>query len=425
MNYVNTESWRYMMRTIKAIVILLVPFLSGAQEPVFTLPAILDSISNNNLQLKTFEDRAAAFRYNADAATAWMPPMVGLGTWQTPYLGQMLMDDRDKGMVMLRAEQEIPSRRRQLAQQNFLLSQGDVERSGRAVLLNDLRTLAKKQYYNWLVAAQRMKVLQKNEAVLSTMRKVEEVRYPYNQSQLSSIYRADAAKAENEAMMEMQAGEIASARATLNALMNRPANASLQIDTVYEPQFVPLQSTDTSLLASGRMDIKRMNESIRSMLLNVDAMQLQRRPTFKVQFDHMSPLGGGMPHAFSVMGMVSIPIAPWSRKMYQSEVKSMQLNIRAMEGERAAMLQEVQGMITGMTAQVRSMQKRIQTIENRIIPSLQKTFDALYIQYQEARLQLPAMLDSWEALNMMHLDLLDEKSRLYQMIADYEKEIYR
>jgi outer membrane protein, heavy metal efflux system len=125
------------------------------------------------------------------------------------------------------------------------------------------------------------------------------------------------------------------------------------------------------------------------------------------------------------MGMMSIPFAPWASKMYKSDIRAMELNIRAMETERAAMLQETQGMLYAMQNEILSMQKRINAIESKVIPALQKTFDANYIVYQENKLSVTVLLDSWEALNMMRNELLDDKQRLYQMIADYEKEIYR
>lgn len=416
-----------MMRYIKIkLLFLLFPFSVIAQrDTVLSLPQIFQRISENNLALQAYNPRAESYKYSADAATAWMPPMVGAGTWQTPYRGQKIMDPRDKGMLMFRVEQEIPNRAKQQARRRYIESQAGVELAGRAVTLNQLRTEARRQYYAWLVAAQKLRVLRKNEQVLAMMKKIEEVRYPYNQSQLSSIYRSDAALEENRAMMQMQFGEIGRAKAYLNALMNRIGTTDFIIDTTYEPRFIPTPRIDTAALAAGRGDVLRMNESIRSMQLNIESMQAQRRPDFRVQFDHMYPLGAMMPNSYSVMGMITIPIAPWASKMYKSDIKAMQLNIRAMEAERSAMLQETQGMLAGMQAEIQSMQRRIAAIETRVIPALQKTFDANYLVYQENRLSITALLDSWEALNMMQMDLLDEKGRLYQMIADYEKELYR
>jgi outer membrane protein, heavy metal efflux system len=417
-----------MMQSIKIAgsLLLLLPFWAIAQnKEVLSLPEILQKIDQNNLLLKVYSDRAESYKYSADAATAWMPPMIGLGTWATPYPFQEVMDPRDKGMLMFRIEQEIPVRSKLNARRRFIESQGNAELANRAVVLNDLKAEARKQYFTWLVALQKIAVLQKNDQVLSMMRKIEEVRYPYNQSQLSSVYRSDAAMENNAAMVQMQVGEIERAKGTLNALMNRQGNEDFTIDTTYEVKFIPVSQIDTASLAFERRDVLRMNENIRSMQLNIEAMRLERRPGFRIQFDHMQPFDDMMPKAFGVMGMMSIPFAPWASKMYKSDIRAMELNIRAMETERAAMLQETQGMLYAMQNEILSMQKRINAIESKVIPALQKTFDANYIVYQENKLSVTVLLDSWEALNMMRNELLDDKQRLYQMIADYEKEIYR
>jgi len=418
-----------MIRNIKrwwiGLLLFLPVFASAQQKDVFTLQEIIQSIDSNNILLKTYGLKAKAYKYKADAATAWMPPMIGVGTFMTPYPFQQIMDDRDKGAVMLRLEQEIPNNAKLQAKKRYIRSLGNIETATRAITLNDFKAQAKRQYFNWLTAVQKIRILEKNERVLETMKKIEEVRYLYNQSQLSNVYRAEAEIEQNRNMLLIPRGEIAKAKAYLNALMNRPGNEAFSIDTTYEPRFIPYSLYDTASLAIQRKDVLRMNESIRSMQYNIAATKLERNPNFRIQLDHMSPLSTMMPQAYSIMGMVTIPFAPWSKKMYQSEIKSMQLNIQAMEQERAALLQETQGIVYGMQTEIQTMQKRIKSIEEKVIPALQKTFDASFIAYQENKLSLTIVMDNWEALNMMQLDLLDEKQKLYQMIVDYEKELFR
>jgi cobalt-zinc-cadmium efflux system outer membrane protein len=416
-----------MMFNIKNIiaVFLLLPVTTLSQPaPVLTLDTILKRIDQNNILLQTYELKAQSYRYSADAATAWMAPMVGIGTFMTPYPGQMKMEPSDAGSLMLRLEQDIPNRAKQNATRQYIESQGNVERASRAVTLNDLKAQAKRQYYSWLVAEQRIKVLEQAGGIMEVMRKIEEVRYPYNQSQLSSVYGADAKIEENRNMIRMQEGEIGRARGYLNGLMSQQGNTPFQIDTSRKVFFNP-GVPDSIGLSEQRGDIRRMNESIRSMEFNIASMRQQRKPDFKIQYDHMYPLDAMMPNSYSIMGMVSIPIAPWASRMYKSDIKGMQLNVQAMEKERAAMLQEIQGMLYGMRAEIESMQKRIQGMENKIIPSLHKALDVNILNYKENKLALPVVIDSWEALTMMQMNLLDEKAKLYQMIVDYEKGIYR
>lgn len=399
---------------------------SGKQGAgLVSLDTVLQRIDRNNLLLQSYALKAEGYKYSADAATAWMAPMVGVGTFMTPYPGQQVMEARDKGSLMLQIEQSIPNKAKLNARSASIASQAASTLAGRGITLNDFKAQAKRLYFSWLVAQQRIKVLQQNERIMVTMQKIEEIRYPYNQSQLSGVYRATAKVAENRNMIRMQEGEIAKARAWLNSLMNQPGDSWFMIDTTSEPSFIPAPSYDTARLATARKDVQQMDQRIYSMQLDITSMQLEKKPDFKLRFDHMYPLGGMMPQAYSIMGMVSIPIVPWASKMYKSETKAMQYNVQAMEKERAAMLQETQGMLYGMQYEIQSMQQRIQVMEEKVIPTLQKSLDAGFLNYQENKLQLAVVMDAWEALTMMQLNVLDEKLKRYQMIVDYEKALYR
>ncbi len=412
-------------KNITILLLLLPAVLSSQEVKVLTLDSILEKIDRNNVLLQSYSLKAEAYRYSAEAATAWMAPMVGFGTFMTPYPNQIVKDPGDRGSLMLQIEQDIPNTAKLKAKRKFIASQGEVENANRGITLNGYKAQAKRLYFNWLVAHERMNVLDQNLRLMVMMKKIEEIRYPYNQSQLGNVFKADAKIEENRNMIRMQEGIIAKARAWLNTLMNAGGNEIFQIDTSFRPGFTPALTYDTASLATARQDVFKMNASIRSMQLNIESMKRDKKPDFRIRFDHMYPLDAMMPNAFSVMGMVSIPIAPWASKMYKSEIKAMQFNIRGMEKERAAMLQETQGMLYGMQYEIVSMQNRINAMENKIIPSLQKTLDAKFLNYQENKLALPEVMDAWEALSMMQIDILDEKLKVYEMIADYEKELYR
>lgn len=433
------EDWRCTMLSIKRIGIVLAMFplqlfaqqqlkqqeLKQPQTQPVSLDTVLRRIEGNNLLLQTYALKAESFKHKAKAGTAWMAPMVGVGTFMTPYPGATVMDDRDKGSVMFQMEQDIPNPAKLNAQRRYTESKGEVELAGRGIALNDFKAQAKSLYFGWIVAMQRIQVLKENDKIMRMMKKIEQIRYPYNQSQLSGVFRANAKIEENGNMISMQEGEIAKARAWLNSLMNLPGDQPLEIDTAHKPVFLAEQSIDTAMLAGQRKDILQMEQNIRSMKLGITAMRTQAKPDFRLRFDHMSPLSRMMPKAYSVMGMISIPIVPWSSRMYKSETKAMGYEIQAMEKQRAGMLQESQGMLYGMQYEIQAMQKRIAAMEEKIIPALKKTMDADFINYQENKLQLPVVIGSWEALTMMHSTVLDEKMKLYQMIVDYEKELYR
>lgn len=413
------------IKKMAVIIGLILPCqLFAQQREVLSLDTIILRIDQSNLLLQSYQLTTEAYKNKADASTAWMAPMVGLGTFMTPYPGQNIMDPTGKGSIMFQVEQSIPNPAKQRATKAYIESKGNVAQATRGITLNSLKATAKNAYFTWVIAQQRISVLQQNNRIMETMKKIEKLRYPYNQSELGGVYRAEAKVEENQNMIRMQQGLILKSKAVLNGLMNVPNNHDFGIDTSYTAPLM-VARLDTATLAIVRQDIFKMDEGIKSMQLNIKAMQMEAKPDFKIRVDHMSPLSSMMPKAFSIMGMVSIPIAPWSAKMYKSEVKGMQYDIQAMQKERGAMLQESQGMLYGMQADIKTMQERIKAMEERIIPALQKTMDAYFMNYQENKVALPRVIDSWEDVTMMKLSVLDEKLKLFQMIVDYEKELYR
>ena len=425
------ENLKYMKASIKfsAGLLTVALFLAalkgqGQTPPVLSLDTVMQRIDRNNQQLQAYAYKAEGYRHSADAATAWMPPMAGAGTFMTPYPFQKVMDPAGKGSLMLRLEQDIPSLSRLKAKKTYIRSLGDIEKASRSISLNDYKAQSKELYCRWVVALRQLKALQENEQLLTMMKKIETVRYPYNQSDLSNIYRINAKLEENKSNILLLESEIARSRAYLNTLMNRPATELFTVDSSYQPMFVAV-TPDTARLAEARGDILKTDATIQAMQNNIAAMQQEKKPAYKIQFDHMSSFSSSTPQAFSIMGMISIPIAPWASKMYKSEAKAMELNIRSMETERSAMLQEAQGMLNGLQYEIQALQRKTEALEAKIIPSLQQAQAIKFLQYQENKAALPEVIDAWEAVNMLRSELWDQKLKLYQMIVEYEKELYK
>ena len=428
MNYGNMGNLKHMMLRIRYFYLffLLMPINLFAQDSLsLSLEDILTRIEMQNVALESYELKVESYKYKSEAASSWMAPMVGAGTYMTPYPGQDPMED-DKGSLMFQVEQDIPNFSKQKANQKAIISLGDIEYANRDLKMNDLKAQAKSLFFGWLIALDRIQVLRENEKIMQTMREVEEIRYKYNQSQLGSIFNIDAKIEENQNMILMQEGEIAKSRAWLNSLMNQRGDVLFSIDTSEKLVFVPQVILDTATLANQRADIVKMEREIASMKLGVEVMKKESRPGLKIRFDHMSPLGAGMmPNSYSIMGMISIPIAPWSSKMYKNEISAMNLEVDAMQKERQGKLLESQGVVYGMQYEILNTQKRLENLELKIIPSLKRALDANFQSYQENKIQLPVIIDNWEAWNMMQNNLLDEKLMFYQLIIDYEKELFR
>ena len=416
-----------MMLSIKKILLFFV-FLSSYTvygQQIMNLEQILAEINTNNPSLKAYASRIQSKDAKVEGAGSWMAPMVGAGTFMSPYPGQGMIADGDRGAFMISAEQGIPNPAKIKAKKEYLKTQSMTDELGRNERFNQLRSGAKNLYFGLLVAKKRMVFQKENQQIMKTMKKLAEIRYPFNQGALNQVFKAEGRVYESENMILMTEAEIRSKKIALNALMNRLPASDFDIDTEYQLRFIPKADLDTAYLAGSRSDILHMEHDIDAMEKNIDLMRQEAKPEFKIRFDHMSNYSAMMPRQFTVMGMLSIPIAPWSSKMYKSEIKSMNFEREAMRQEKSAMLTEIFGMSKSMENDLANMQQQLINYETKILPSLEKYLKVTMLSYQENKSDLNTVIDGWEAINMSQMNYLNQLEKYYQMIVEYEKNIER
>lgn len=414
----------YIIRNFILLVLLFGSTITYCQE-VLTLDKVLQEINANNPTLKAFDSQVKSQDAKVDGAGSWMAPMVGVGTFMTPYPGSMVMDEADRGAWMLSAEQDIPNPAKTKAKAKFLAAQSSITRAAQAVQANQLRARAKQLYYELLVANKKIAFQKENQAIMGTMKKLAEIRYPYNQGSLGQVFKTEGRLYESENMILMTESEIKSKKIALNALMYRPVSSDFTIDTTQKVTFTPLAVLDTSYLATNRSDIQQMDRSIRAMELNISQMRQEAKPDFRIRYEHMSTRAAMMPNQYTLMGMISIPIAPWSSKMYKSEIKSMNFEREAMRQQKEGMLSEMLGMTKSMETEVLNMQTQLRNYETKILPALNKNLKVSMLSYQENKGDVNTVIDGWEAVNMSQMNYLEQLQKFYQMIVEYEKNIER
>jgi outer membrane protein TolC len=384
------------------------------------LDSILSVIKERNPMLTSYRHRAEAMTAYADGAKGWMAPEVGGGLWMVPY--KQASDPRDNGQIMLSVQQKFTNPAKLKANENYMQSKAAIEHASESYVYNELRAQARTAFYQWVVLEKKKHILKENEEIIDLVLKVAQLRYPYNQGKLGNIYKAEARLQEVRNMMLMNENQIHQKNITLNQLMNISQELRFPIDTSRIEPFV-LEVVDTMTLAKERSDIRRIDQSIQSIRFNQTLENSQNRPDFNLSFNHMIARSNEMPNTFMLLGMISIPIAPWSAKGYKSNVKGMDREIEAMKSERAYLLNEVQGMTTGMISEIQTLIQQMDNYSKRIIPALRKNYESLMLAYEQNKEELPIVIDGWEALNAAQMQYLETEGKYYETMVNYEKQI--
>ena len=360
----------------------------------------------------------------AKGARSWMPPEAGAGFYMTPYDTKMCKSDGmgnpGMGQFMISAQQMFPNKSRLDAESKYMEAMSSVEKERKNYSLNELYAEAKKNYYDWMMSKRKLAILEQDEKLLNFMIQSAELRYKNGMEKISAYYKAKAALGNVENMRIMLESVVRQKRIALNALMYRDKQLPLEIDTFYVVKDYSGTSLDTTAFINSRSDIKAIEKNIQLTNLQSNVEKAKLKPEFGIKYDHAIAFGD-LPMQFSLMGMVKIPIAPWSSKMYKANIESIKWKAESLNQQRLMMINEAQGMSASMLADFEAKKKQVQLFETNIIPALKKNYQTMQLGYEQNTEELFMLFDAWESLNMIQLEYIDQLRQLLLMQSELEK----
>lgn len=391
----------------------------------YTLDSVLVKIETQNPGLKMYDADIKSMDAAAAGAKSWMPPQVGAGLFMTPYNPQLWKaSDMGAGMgsFMVSVQQMIPNPVKQNADFEYMQAMSSVEEKNKQYTYNQMAAWAKTAYYRWQIINKKTVIANENLLLLDFMIKSMETRYQYNMDKISTYFKAQSKYGELENMLVMLKNGSDQSRITLNTLMAQDKAAVFSIDTSFELKDYSQYLVDTAYLYSHRSDLQAIDKTIHLNDLKIETQKASLLPDFGVRFDHMAAFGD-RPQQFSLMGMITIPIAPWSAKMSKANINSLKLKTDAFQLKKEMIVNETSGMLRGMVTEYNSMKRQWDIHQNTIIPALKKNYETALIAWQNNTGELFLVLDAWEALNMAQMTALDALQSLLDMQIEIEKQL--
>ena len=394
----------------------------NAQDTIrLSVQNIFTEIDRTYPQLQFYESKINSIRSLVEGAKAWMPPTAALALDRFPYQVSMIKEktpDNQAG-IMVTVQQMIPNPNKLNAKRDYLASLENVQRNDLEWQKNILHFTARLYYYRRYTAEQKLKLIKEYRELLNLLIKTAKDKYTYNQADLGTIFKAEASLSELANMETMLFSQIAESNIGLNTLMGRDVNTSFAIDTLIAPKDYSadyLLALDSSQIL--RNDILSLQSQIQSMKLNQRLAATGSKPDFGIQFSHGQMFGMG--NQFSIMGMITVPIVPWSSKMYKSEVKSMGFEIEAMQKEKSTMQLMAMQMIREKITMLRYEKKQLDNYDKNILPSYRRNLESNLLAYRQNTGNFFVLLDAWNMLLMKELERIDKLGQLFTVQSEYE-----
>jgi outer membrane protein, heavy metal efflux system len=390
----------------------------NAQVQILKLDSIITVIEKNP-RIQVYGERINSLNAYAKGAGSWEAPQVSGGFWMTPY---NFKDNPNMGMLMISGQQMIPNPGKLKAKEKYMQGMSSTEAYMQNVDRQDMIRQAKSLYYEWVILKKKKKVLEESEELLNLLIKTAEIEYTYNQQNLARAYKArsELYQLNNNQSIIMQ--EIKQKNTELNVLMNIAGNFVFDVDTSYN--FIPyeLSPTDSATIINTRSDIKQLNESIRIADLKQSIELNKRKPDFGIRYDHMYGFGNSA-NLFTIMGMVTIPIAPWAAKEYKANVAGLNFEKSMIKKQQEVIYNEVYGKLNSIKINLANKKKQLELYDKNIIPALQKNYKATLLSYQHREDDMFMVLDAWQALIMARTEYFDKVNEILQLQIGYEREI--
>jgi len=394
---------------------------------VLTLDSVLNFVTNNNPGLRIYDARIKAASAYAAGAKSYEPPQVGAGLFMTPYNPMMWQADEMEGSpgmgsFMLSAQQMFMNRQKLKANADVMLGMGNVDRQMQGTMRNEMFAMAKMSYYMSAILIKKLAVFDESERLLEYIVKSAELRYSYGMDKLNAYYKSQAMLSDIKTMRLMVEFEITKQKITLNTLMNRDLLSDFEIDTIlviknYENAFI-----DTTLITSKKSEYKAVSANINLLLARQDLERAKLKPDFGIKYDHMIAFGQ-QPQQFSLMAMLTIPIAPWSSKMYRSSITGLGFEIDALYFQQQSIINDISGSLNSYMAQIKSKKQQLELYRLEIIPSMKKNYETSLLAFEQNKEELFMTLDAWQNLKLVQLSYLDMLNELLQLQVNYEKEL--
>ena len=403
-------------------VFLLSPGIVKAQT--YTLPDILDSIATRNPGLRQFELKTKSSLAMSRAAKAWAAPEAGVGLSEFPYGHVKAMNGMvPRKMLMLRVEQMFPNFSRQHAESGYYQSFAAQNNDQLQTMKNMLFAQAKTAYYNSVIAEKKEAIIDEQIKQLQLLIKIAEGRLAYSKADLPTIYNARSRVSDWQSKLIQLQSIVEQGMTVINTLMNQPPDNPLQIDTSLhtETNELNILQADSSYVLAHRSDIQLIGHEINSMQWSRNATLSLGKPTFGITWDNMRMPGNS--YMYNLMAMVSIPIAPWSSKGYQSASKAINYQIQSMQKMKENQVLEAVGHIRKDWLALQAQRQDVQIFFSEVIPAYQKTWQANLNAFSENTGDIYKTLMAWNDLTMKRMEYLDKLGEMLQMKVMLETEM--
>ncbi len=271
----------------------------------------------------------------------------------------------------------------------------------------DVDTAVKIAFYDYVRLHETERVLNEESQLLGRMQDAIQVRYAAERAEQQDVLKVTLAISQLDDQLTLNRRDLAAARARLNELIGRDADAPVadpQWEVPAADSLIAAASADSALAWRPEMAVARAE--IEMARRSGDLARREYYPDFSV--GAMYEFGGTEPDMWEVMAGISLPI--WFGKR-GAAVRAADAMKSSAEHRLRSQELRVRRELQQAMDRVRAAQERRRRFETVILPQAQQTFESSEAGYRAQRVDFLDYLDSERVL-------LSIRREYYEVIAD-------
>jgi cobalt-zinc-cadmium efflux system outer membrane protein len=384
-----------------------------AAGPMMSIDEIEREAMANNPQIRSAERKVAVARARSAGAGGLDDPVAMYRNWGTPLQKPW---DLNQSQQMFMYQQSLPGRGKRAARSEVANRQIAETESQVDVVRREIGLRVRKAYYDLLRSADEHRLHDEQMQLAKQALDSATVKYAVGRVPQQDVLKAQIARTRLAEHLVMLDEQQESARAELNSLMGRDAEARLEVIGRYgERRTLP------SLLELKQIALAHRPE-LKSMAASTDVAESQIALARKAYTPDVTVAGGymlmpaGSEFRNNYMAEVTVSL-PWlNRRKHDSEIREAETTAEVMRSQQATEQNAAFLELQEALIRARAAERRVTLYQDTLKPQAEAALKSATVAYQHDRTDFLNLIDSQ---NM----LLDVETSYFTAAADLDARI--
>ncbi|MFI5305917.1 MAG: TolC family protein [Polyangiales bacterium] len=371
-----------------------------------------------NPELREARERVRASAARVMAKGRLPDPELKYEQWAVPLDRPYALDKA--GMLMLGVRQSFPAPGSLDAESRAALQEAEMTLEAQRARVRDLRAAVARAYFDYARACAESEIRHEHERLATRVLELARGQYLGGGGRQQDVLRLEVELSRAHGELIELAAEQRSARAQLNTLMARNADAPL--GTPPAPASAELQRSSAQLeaamlaqrpeLASGAHAIERSKAMLRA------AHKTASLPSFMVGLDYWLMPQASNPHAYGAMVSMSLP---WLNPQHDEEVREAEHMLAAERSALEAARNGARYELHDALARYQAARDSLAIVDLALLGQTQRSYEAAESAFATGQGDAASVLDALRMYLDVRIEQNRARARLQAALAEVER----